>query len=344
MTTSATGGYLIPATGPTKSAALLQFFQAVLVGLTGLTGSLVRPAYQLLQPTRPDKDDPTVNWIAFRISKSSPDFNASGAVVNDDTGLTTITRHGDLDLFVSCYGPDSIDTAEKIQAGLDLGQNREALQAAGVGVKDYSDITHVPEDINERFYDRADFTITFKRAAEWYYGVLSFLSASYAITADDAHDTPLEASDTPASSTLRYLASASPFIVDDVVYNTAGVAFILNGSTWHQTTIFQPGEAHPAVVLSGVDETMGDINVFLVHDPDPEDPDLYYTLLSNRPWAEVALQTGLDTDPDASGLAAFARDDSNYVFTMPEGWEVAPDTETDTWTRPPVITKEIVNP
>lgn len=342
MTTSATGGYLIPATGPMKSGVLLSFFQAVIVGLTGIDGALVRPAYQKLQPTRPDID---ANWIAFRVSKSTPDFNASGSVTDSDTGLTTVTKHGDLDLFISCYGPDALDTAEKIQVGLDLGQNREALAAAGVGVKDYSSITHIPENINERFYDRADMTVTFKRSADWVYGVLAFLSASYAITADDAHSTPLEASDTPAASSFQYSASASPFVFDSIDYNTAGVAMILNGAAWTRTALFSlSGAAHPAVTIGGLDENGGDLNVFLVHDPDPDDTDLYYTILSNATWAQVKTEIGLDVEPDASGLAVFALDGTDYVFTMPDGWEVAPDTDTDVWTRPPVITKEIINP
>jgi hypothetical protein len=333
--TSATGGYITPqtGTGPTKSAALLAFFQGVIVGITGLTSTLVRPAYQKNQPTRPDID---TNWAAFRIAKITPDYSASSA--EQSAATLTTGKHELIDVFVSFYGPDCMDYADRLDAGLDIGQNREALAAAYVAYQGASSITHLPEEFNERFYDRADMTITFKRQARRVYDIFPILGSSVQITADDAHDTPLEKT---FSYSIQYAASASPFVFDSVDYSDAGIAFIHDGAEWLQTIIFESGEAHPDVVIPGLTAIDDSLNVYLLKIP-VDDSFVYYTAISNAGWAELKEFLELDDDPVATGLGAYSRSGEAYIFVMPDLWAVCADTETDTWTRPPTITKELI--
>lgn len=73
--TSATGGYLFPAQPPPLPANLTfkQFLQTVFVGLSNLSGDLVRPSWQ---PNPPKQPDLYTNWMAIGITSVTPDDNA----------------------------------------------------------------------------------------------------------------------------------------------------------------------------------------------------------------------------------------------------------------------------
>ena len=173
--------------GPDYGRALLRILHDAIAVVTGLTDDLVRPSYQNDPPPRPAID---VDWCSFWISKCKPDYSASSAS-HDVLGTYETVKHETLDVSCSFYGPNSVTLAAVLDAGFELPHNREAFSSAGIGFTGTSEIVHLPELINARFYDRADITVTLRREVRRIYPVLYFVGLTGSIIGDDAHSTPL---------------------------------------------------------------------------------------------------------------------------------------------------------
>lgn len=187
MSDSSTGGYIPQQSGPIEGPALHRFLNSVIAGVTGIKGDLVRPAYQLNPPPMPEN---SVNWVAFHIDLCMVDYSASDAGIRN--GVYTVKQHEDLEIACSFYGPDCMDYAKRMVSGLELPQNREAMLKASVGLVGFSSVKHVPELINERFYNRADVTMSLKRECLRTYPVLPLNGVVGLLIGDDAHSTPLK--------------------------------------------------------------------------------------------------------------------------------------------------------
>src|ERR1700694_2060232 len=130
MTDSSTGGYLIPsaAPAPLEGQALLDFLQGVIVGITGLAGTMVRPVWQSGPPNIPDAG---TAWCAFRIttrpSSTFPHVKHDPA----GQGADALQRHEALHVLCSFYDLGSGGQADGLAAllrdGLSIPQNREIL-------------------------------------------------------------------------------------------------------------------------------------------------------------------------------------------------------------------------
>jgi hypothetical protein len=176
--TSATGGVLTQTSGPTEGITFRHFLQTIIVGVTGIANTLVRPRWQQNPPPIPSIN---VNWLAFGISSRRQDANS---YVLAATAKTTLIRHEELDIMCSFYGPDCLDYSGRLIDGMHISQNRESMMLAGVGLVGFSDTTHIPELVNDRYIERADVVMTIKREIRRDYQVLTFLAANGTIVAE----------------------------------------------------------------------------------------------------------------------------------------------------------------
>ena len=181
--TSATGGLLVPASTPNPSQDLNldALFQVAISGITGLAGSLVRPRWQVNPPKSPEA---SVDWCAIGVVSETPDSSPSivhqGSLVGQvgEIGKDNLQRHGDIDILVSCYGPNAGKYIGLIKDGFTVPQNMETLKASGIGFVDNGVIRVVPELYNQQWIRRCDILLRFRRQTKREYPVLNILSAT----------------------------------------------------------------------------------------------------------------------------------------------------------------------
>lgn len=181
--TSATGGYLLPAvpSPPLEDLGLDAVFQAYVVGITGLPGAMVRPRWQ---PTVPQTPGPTADWCAIGVTRTrSQDYPA---IQHDGTGdgQDLYTRHQEIDLLATFYGPNAMRYAETLRDGAYVPQNSEAIIAQGIALVEVTDAFAVPELINQQWQKRYDLPMKFRRVIRRTYPVLNLLGAAADIQSD----------------------------------------------------------------------------------------------------------------------------------------------------------------
>jgi hypothetical protein len=169
-----TGGYLnpLPQAELPKRLDVVQFIQTVLVGLSELDGTLVRPKWQVQPPKQPDI---LVDWISFGINVSTANANAFVGIVNDKT---IMQRHEKLEITCSFYGPNAFNLSQLVRDGFQIQQNLDGLRSANMGFTETAPATHLPELINERWVNRYDMNIFLQREVQSEYPIYSFLSVN----------------------------------------------------------------------------------------------------------------------------------------------------------------------
>lgn len=173
-TNSSTLGYLASTGAASYGNDLDDIFQGAIVGITGVTGDLVRPRWQVEPPQQPDF---TVNWVAFGVVRSEVDTFAHDR--HDPTGDGTDKVERDEMLYVlhSFYGPDCHATCERFRDGLELPQNRDVLLANGVAVVEVQEAVHLPALLKEKWVKRIDATVIYRRRTSRTYAVLTITSS-----------------------------------------------------------------------------------------------------------------------------------------------------------------------
>lgn len=184
MNTSATGGYLAPAAtpAPLEDDAFTDFLQAILVGISGLPGNRVFPRWQPQPPNLPAK---SIDWAALGITNFRPQTFAVELHTEDGD---EIQRHEEIDILTSFYGPHAWGFASQFRDGLQVSQNRYALQAAGMGLVDTGELINAPQLLKELWTQRVDMRWTIRRAIQRKYPVLSLLSAQVTLIVADTED------------------------------------------------------------------------------------------------------------------------------------------------------------
>ncbi|MBL0320457.1 MAG: hypothetical protein IPP74_14375 [Alphaproteobacteria bacterium] len=176
---SATGGYLLPTNTALDNNLLKRFLHGVIAGVTGLDNTLVRPAYQQNSPPITDID---VDWCAFLIRNRRTE--AMPWLTQGDSDATLGTNEL-FDCFVSFYGPNSSGYAAILRDGLQIPQNSDQLNAAGMAVLGSEPLQYLPELVNDRWYERTDITINLNRNLSRTYDILSLLGATGTMYFDD---------------------------------------------------------------------------------------------------------------------------------------------------------------
>lgn len=167
--TSATGGYLSPSSinGDLNDSALADFLQTVVVGITGLDGSFVRPRWQVEPPNKPALG---TNWVGLGVHSRKPDgfpYERVGRLYRQEI----------LGILCSFYGPNSEANAELLSLGFQVDQNLEAMKLQGFGLIEVDDPLSVPELVHERYVYRVDLGFRLRRVQIYDYSVLTLSGA-----------------------------------------------------------------------------------------------------------------------------------------------------------------------
>lgn len=178
---SSTGGYLAPTSkgGELNDQALADFLQQVVVGVVGLSGSLVRPRWQVEPPNTPAFD---VDWVALGAVDREQDVFAYVAQQNEQA---VVYRQQILKVLCSFYGPNCESNGETLSMGFQIPQNLEVMKTNGFGFIECGGIIVVPEQIHDRWLRRCDITFRVRRVQLYTYPVHSLLGAQGTVVDDN---------------------------------------------------------------------------------------------------------------------------------------------------------------
>lgn len=176
MSTSAAPGYLRPDPSSFEKAdqELRVFLQGLIVGMTGIAGSLVRPRWQPEPPSTPDYG---IDWAAVGVTAKNPDRFAHVGHISSGEGQDQVYRNEILSVLVSFYGPNAERNADMMSLGFQVSQNRDQLQVNGYGLVEVENTTTIPELVNERWLMRVDLPFSLRRAQVATYNVLNLQGA-----------------------------------------------------------------------------------------------------------------------------------------------------------------------
>lgn len=173
--TSATGGVLVE----TETAFNVErFFHGVIMGLTGIDKTLIRPRWQPNAPIMPANN---IDWIAFGVSELNHDATAYTVETEIDSNLI---RHESYAVLCSFYGPNAQTNYRKMRDGLEIGQNRDSLFVNKMGYTTTSKTTHAPELVNDVWFDRYDAKFEFAREVIKSYNIFEIESAHGSINTE----------------------------------------------------------------------------------------------------------------------------------------------------------------
>lgn len=166
----------LPSTSSTlDDEQLLDFIQAWLVGISGISGDLIRPRWQTEPPNLPPIG---TNWIAFGIIKRTPDVFI---VERPMGGYNETQRHEVLEFLCSIYGPNSGSISSLLRDGMQVSVNHEYLSQESMGLVQTTDPVNSPEFIKGKWYQRQDFNFLIKRQIKRTYQVATIQSAEISL-------------------------------------------------------------------------------------------------------------------------------------------------------------------
>lgn len=190
---SSTGGYLLPtSTPPANDEALDELFREVIAAVTGLTPRNVVRRFNP-EPNAPPQFDGT--WASVGVLALDDDDFPYQAMQTD--GTYKLVQHEVLEVMASFYGAKAQQAARAARNGLQIGQNREVLAAAGIVLQDAGKPVKAPELINSRWTNRIDVMLTFKRQTTDTFPILPIVAVVGTITNDTGSQLPLNTDNPP---------------------------------------------------------------------------------------------------------------------------------------------------
>jgi hypothetical protein len=178
---SSVAGFISPVTTPTYDAALDAQIQTAIKGICNMPGWLVRPRLQPEPASQPDAD---VDWVAFGVASITPDFADYQGHVSIDDGTNTLQHDEIIEVMLSFFGPNSARNEMTLRTGLQIEQNKVALQSVGLEYRELLRATRTPTLIKNIFVTRVDATLIVNRRAEFIYPIKNILSASFDVNTD----------------------------------------------------------------------------------------------------------------------------------------------------------------
>lgn len=190
MNTSATGGFLTPAStpAPLEDKELYEALQPTVVGVTGMDPTLVRPRWA----TDPALIPPEATaWCAMGVVDFESDTFPYTAMRSD--GSYQLQRNEEFTMFCSFFdlgfGGQAARLASLLRDGLMIAQNREPLAALGIYLVSDASIEVEPTLFKQRWRVQADLRVRFRRQITRVYSVLGVLAAGVDLHTDDGQPT-----------------------------------------------------------------------------------------------------------------------------------------------------------
>lgn len=180
---STVAGFIRPlATSTPEGNALEDIFQALIVGLTGLPATLVRPAYQDDPPAQPP---PSTNWAAFMFQMDSGQdyqFHEQLGAAADGQGEARRGALVQVEALISFRGPAAISNARLFRTGAMVPQNQEALRAQQIAIEHIDEARLVPTLDNTQWVKRVDVQVRIQQAIIRTYAIRNLVEAPTTIT------------------------------------------------------------------------------------------------------------------------------------------------------------------
>jgi hypothetical protein len=184
MTDSSTGGFLSPTSSlPAEDAALDAILQALVVGVVGLPGNLVRPRWQIVPPTQPEAG---TDWCAVGLidEESEPNISLIHNAAGD--GSSTSIDVDIITVLASFYGPTARGNAKTLRTGLMIAQNREFLFNTGLALMEAPGKSRpLPDLVNQQTLRRVDISMRFRRRTVLNWAILNLLQMEGALITDN---------------------------------------------------------------------------------------------------------------------------------------------------------------
>lgn len=167
---------------PLEGAALLDFVQEWVVGVTGMDGRTVRPR---VQPEPPNIPQSGTTWASIGITdRPSDDF----PFVGFDGDVYSMQRQETLTVLCSFYDLGDTGLADKLCAilrdGAIIGPNRTKLTSAGMNLVNTTAPVAVPVLVKSRWQYRVDMTVVLRRQIDRVYPVPAIAATSVIIRTD----------------------------------------------------------------------------------------------------------------------------------------------------------------
>jgi hypothetical protein len=172
---------------PLEDDALDNFFQALVVNLTGLAGQWVRPRFQPNPPALPPVG---TNWAAIGVMPDSKaDTYPYVGHRGSGNGADMLIQHEELQVLASFYGPNAKANAGVLRDGLMIAQNREILFVNQMSLVSVGTATRAPEMIKNLWLNRWDLPLVIRRGIDRVYPVRNIESLDITLTVETAAGT-----------------------------------------------------------------------------------------------------------------------------------------------------------